>query len=167
MTYMPPRCRWLVTVAAALVLVSATTPLPAQLQIWKKDKKGGVFCPQPGRASLDNPCPPGMKPVPHDPGQQPAKGSQPENADQPADPNRPVDPNRAANDPQGNDNNVPGNPNTPRPANPPAAPQQQILNDFQGDNPQATALATATVDQASDFLGFFNTSTFTANTPFF
>jgi hypothetical protein len=167
MTFTRPCCRWLVRMAAVLVLVSATTPLPAQLPIWKKDKKSGVFCPQPGRASLDNPCPPGMKPVPpkpvpHDPSKPPAKGNQPENADQPADPNRP------ANDSQGNDNNAPGNPNNPSPANPPAAPQQRVVNDFRGADRAASALLSATPpDQISDFLGFFNTSTFTANTPFF
>ncbi|MFM7057231.1 MAG: hypothetical protein ACKO2P_09955 [Planctomycetota bacterium] len=160
------RCRWLVQMTAVLVLVSVSTPLPAQLQLWKKDKKGNVFCPPPGRASLDNPCPPGMKPVPKPPvPPDPNKPSADPN--EPADPNRPADPDRPGNDPAPNNNNNAPNPNPPRPVNPPDAPPQQLLNDFQGDNPQATALATATVDQASDFLGFFNTSTFTANTPFF
>ncbi len=181
MTYMPPYCRWLVRMAAVLVLVSATPPLPAQLQLWKKDKNGGIFCPQPGRAALDNPCPPGMKPVPRapvapDPGMQPADGGQagnpapPADPNQPADGNQPADPDRPVNDPQGNNGNNNDNPASanpaPRPVAPPTAPQQR-LNNFQGDNRQARGLLAATPDQASDFLGFFNTSTFTANTPFF
>ena len=152
--------------APTTVLLFAVATMPANAQLFKNDRADGLFCPpKKGRATLDNPCPPGMRPV------QPNLGEKPDPS-QP-DPNKP-DPNKPkpdrpdANAPDSNqpdtDRLDPNRPNSNQP-NPPAAPPLQ--NRFDADSSALTGLFANELAQAGDFLGFFDTSTFRANDPFF